>query len=91
MPVTPVENVDEAIMLANASEFGLTASLWTRALEKADAIARRLQAGTIGINQSVGSIVQCLWGGVKKSGIGRMLGWDAAREFTEPVNYRFPS
>lgn len=91
MPVTPVKDVDEAIARANATEFGLTATVWTRDLEKADRIAVRLQAGTVGINQTVGSIVQCPWGGVKKSGIGRMLGPEAVREFTNPVNYRFPA
>lgn len=89
MPITPVGDVEEAIRLANATEFGLTATVWSRNLEKADAIARRVQAGTVGINQTVGSIVQCPWGGVKKSGVGRMLGPDAAREFTQVVNYRF--
>lgn len=90
MPITPVRDTEEALRLANSTEFGLTATVWSRDLVKADRLARRVQAGTVGINQTVGSIVQCPWGGVKKSGIGRMLGSEAAREFTQVVNYRFP-
>ncbi|MBI2900330.1 MAG: aldehyde dehydrogenase [Planctomycetes bacterium] len=90
MPVTAVADDEEAVRLANATDFGLTATVWTRDLERADRIARRLQAGTIGVNQTVGSVVQCPWGGVKRSGIGRMLGPEAAREFADVVNYRLP-
>lgn len=90
LSVMPVDRMEEAVRYANATPFGLTASVWSRDLSKADRIAQEIEAGTIGINQTVGSIVQCPWGGVKKSGIGRMLGPDACREFTQPVNYRFP-
>lgn len=90
MPVVAVESIEEAIDLANSTDFGLTATVWTRDLGKAQRIALEVQAGTIGINQPVGSLVQAPWGGVKKSGIGRMLGPEAVREFTQVVNYRFP-
>lgn len=45
---------------------------------------------TIAVNQAVASIVECPWGGVGGSGIGRMLGPEAVREFTETVNHRSP-
>lgn len=90
MNVTRVEDVDEAVARANETRFGLTATVWSGDPEKADRIAQRLQAGTIAINQFVGSLAECPWGGVKASGIGRMLGPDAVREFTTTVNYRYP-
>jgi len=90
MSVAAVASVQEAVREANSTEFGLTASVWTNNARRGEEIARRLRAGTIAVNQTVGSIVQAPWGGVKKSGIGRMLGPEAAREFTETVNYRFP-
>ncbi len=90
MNVTPVENVDEAVSRANGIPFGLTATVWSRDIERADRVGQQLQAGTIGINQFVGSLAECPWGGVKSSGIGRMLGPEAVREYTATVNYRFP-
>lgn len=89
MTLIPFKNLDEAIANANSTIYGLGASVWSADLNKSDAIAKKLEAGTIAINQVVASIVECPWGGVKSSGIGRMLGPEAAREFTETVNYRY--
>ena len=90
MVLVSFKNEEEAVGEANATNFGLTASVWSADLQKADRIAKQLQAGTIAINQVPASIVECPWGGVKGSGIGRMLGPEAVREFTETVNYRYP-
>lgn len=90
MVLIPFENIEEAIERANGTPFGLTASVWSSDLTRTDQIARRLEAGTIAINQVAASIVECPWGGVKSSGMGRMLGPEAVREFTETVNYRYP-
>jgi acyl-CoA reductase-like NAD-dependent aldehyde dehydrogenase len=90
MVLIPYKNIDDAITKANSTRFGLTASVWSADINKADKIAQHLQAGTIAINQIVSSIVECPWGGVKGSGVGRMLGPEAVREFTETVNYRYP-
>ena len=72
-PVTPFRSVDEAIAQANATEFGLGASLWTRDLTRAREIARRIQAGMVSVNSIVKSDPRLPFGGVKKSGIGREL------------------
>lgn len=90
MVLTPYNNIEDVITIIDESGYGLTASVWSSDINKADQIAQRLPAGTIAINQVVGSIVECPWGGVKRSGIGRMLGPEAVREFTEMVNYRYP-
>jgi succinate-semialdehyde dehydrogenase/glutarate-semialdehyde dehydrogenase len=76
LPIVPFETDDEAIALANDSEFGLAASVWTRDKRRGEAVARRLQAGTVMINDVVScfGIAEAPHGGVKASGIGRTHG-----------------
>jgi acyl-CoA reductase-like NAD-dependent aldehyde dehydrogenase len=73
VPIITVDSEEEAIQLANDSNFGLSASVWTLDREKGDRIARRLEAGSVWINDHMYShgTCQCSWGGVKESGIGR--------------------
>lgn len=85
-----VKDADEALARANASRFGLTASVWTKDLARGAKFAERLEAGTVSVNQPVGSVAQCPWGGVKQSGVGRLLGVEGMREFTQTVNLRTP-
>jgi acyl-CoA reductase-like NAD-dependent aldehyde dehydrogenase len=73
VPITVVDSVDEAIDLANDSEFGLGTSVWTLDRDKGDRIARRIETGMVWINDHMYShgIGACAWGGVKDSGLGR--------------------
>ena len=73
LPIQVVGTLDEAIRLANDSEFGLTASGWTRSRKTAQRFAEELHAGTVTINDHLFSFGEptATWGGVKKSGIGR--------------------
>ncbi len=73
VPIVTVESEEEAIALANDSEFGLGASVWTSDRARADAIARRLEAGMVWVNDHMYShgACSCSWGGVKSSGLGR--------------------
>jgi succinate-semialdehyde dehydrogenase/glutarate-semialdehyde dehydrogenase len=73
VPIVEVSSEEEAIALANDSEFGLGASVWTLDRAKGERIARRVEAGTVWINDHMYShgAVQCSWGGVKQSGLGR--------------------
>ncbi|MBI4897387.1 MAG: aldehyde dehydrogenase [Actinobacteria bacterium] len=73
LPIITVDNEDEAIRLANDSEFGLGASIWSADREKALAMADRVEAGNVWINDHMYSagICQCSWGGMKDSGLGR--------------------
>ena len=73
VPVVIVESEEEAIELANDSEFGLGASVWTRDRRKGERIARRIRSGMVWINDHAytHAAVQCAWGGVKDSGLGR--------------------
>ena len=76
LPIMAVESDDQAVELANDSEYGLSASVWTRNQLRGEAVARRLNAGTVMINDAVScfGISEAPHGGVKASGIGRTHG-----------------
>ena len=74
MTVIPFDGVDEAVRLANATEYGLAAAIWTRDINKALRTAKAVRAGVVWINDSQPAPTESLWGGYKQSGIGRELG-----------------
>jgi acyl-CoA reductase-like NAD-dependent aldehyde dehydrogenase len=76
LPVVKVRDADEAVALANASEFGLSASIWTRDAGRGAELARRLEAGTVAVNDAiiVAGMTDVPHGGVKQSGHGRAHG-----------------
>jgi acyl-CoA reductase-like NAD-dependent aldehyde dehydrogenase len=79
--VTRVRDAEEAITLANTSDFGLGAALWTRDLEQAKRLARRIESGSVFVNGMVASDPRLPFGGVKRSGYGRELSAYGIREF----------
>jgi succinate-semialdehyde dehydrogenase/glutarate-semialdehyde dehydrogenase len=79
--VIRVSDADAAIRLANQSEFGLGAALWSRDLARARQLARRIDAGAVFINGMVASDPRLPFGGIKQSGYGRELGSYGLREF----------
>jgi succinate-semialdehyde dehydrogenase/glutarate-semialdehyde dehydrogenase len=81
--VTRVASVDEAVERANDTEFGLGAVVFGRDEENAAAVARRLSAGMIGINRSVGGVAGTPWVGARQSGFGFHKSRDGHRQSTQ--------
>jgi succinate-semialdehyde dehydrogenase/glutarate-semialdehyde dehydrogenase len=78
---------DEVIALANDSEFGLNAAVLTRDTVTGEAMARRIQAGTVNVNEAYGSTwgsTSAPMGGMKASGLGRRHGVEGLLKYTEP-------
>ncbi|MGB3482446.1 MAG: aldehyde dehydrogenase family protein [Mycobacterium sp.] len=83
LSVLTYDSVDEAVSMANDTEYGLSAGVWSRDIQRALDIANRLEAGSVWINDWH-NISQFLpFGGFKQSGTGRELGPDALDEFTQ--------
>ena len=80
-PVVVVKSEDEAIRIANDTEFGLGASIWSRNTDRAEKLAARIESGFVAINDMVKSDPRLPFGGVKKSGIGRELSEYGLKEF----------
>jgi acyl-CoA reductase-like NAD-dependent aldehyde dehydrogenase len=86
LPIATFRTEEEAIKLANDSEFGLTASVWTRDLKKGKRVAERIEAGTVCVNEVLYThgIGQTPWGGFKNSGNGRTHGIEGLMELVQP-------
>ena len=82
LPVMRTESFDDAVAIANASEYGLGASVWTRHLDTAFQAAESLEAGVVWVNQHLRLPPDVPFGGVKKSGVGRENGSDALEQYT---------
>jgi succinate-semialdehyde dehydrogenase/glutarate-semialdehyde dehydrogenase len=86
LPLMTFREEEEAVRLANDSEFGLTASVWTRDLKKGRRVASKIEAGTVMVNEVLYThgIAQTPWGGVKQSGLGRTHGRLGLLELVAP-------
>lgn len=86
LPVMVVDSLEQAIRLANDSEYGLTASGWTRSGETAARLQRELAAGVVSINDHSSSFAEptAPWGGRGASGFGRIHGAAGLREMVQP-------
>ncbi|MFG2995666.1 aldehyde dehydrogenase family protein [Streptomyces sp. NPDC048340] len=84
--VLPFEDEEDAVRLANATEYGLSGSLWTRDIGRALRVSRAVAAGNLSVNSHSSVRYWTPFGGYKQSGLGRELGPDALTAFTETKN-----
>jgi len=84
--VTPFDSPDEAIAYANGTRYGLSASVWTRDLQKAHRVAAAIDSGTVWVNTWLLRDLRVPFGGMKESGVGREGGFDSLDFFTEAKN-----
>ncbi|MFP1628331.1 aldehyde dehydrogenase family protein [Streptomyces sp. 5K101] len=84
--VLPFEDEEDAVRLANATEYGLSGSIWTRDVGRALRVSRAVQAGNLSVNSHSSVRYWTPFGGYKQSGLGRELGPDALTAFTETKN-----
>lgn len=83
LPIISFETEEEAIKLANETEYGLSAEIYTIDVEKGERIAKRIVAGTVAINTDNFFKPECPFGGFKKSGMGKEYGIIGLREFSQ--------
>ncbi len=84
--LTPFDTEEEALMMANSTQYGLACILWTENLTRAHRIANNIHAGIVWINCWLLRDLRTPFGGVKASGVGREGGFEALDFFTEPKN-----
>jgi betaine-aldehyde dehydrogenase len=83
LAVTRFSTADEAVELANAVDYGLANSVWSKNIDTALQLSRRLRSGTVWVNTTIDGAPQLPGGGVKRSGYGREMGVAGFEEFTE--------
>jgi acyl-CoA reductase-like NAD-dependent aldehyde dehydrogenase len=83
IPIMKVRDADEGVRLANASRYGLTASVWTKNLNAGQVVAQRLEAGSVCVNDCLVNfaVTEAPMGGVKESGLGSRHGVNGIRKF----------
>jgi acyl-CoA reductase-like NAD-dependent aldehyde dehydrogenase len=83
LSVLTFETAEEAIAIANGTEYGLSASVWSRDFDTCHMVGRAMQAGTVWINTFMDGASELPFGGFKQSGLGRELGIHAVEDYTE--------
>jgi aminomuconate-semialdehyde/2-hydroxymuconate-6-semialdehyde dehydrogenase len=84
--ITPFDGEEEAIRFANSTRYGLSASVWTRDLQRAHRVAAALDVGTVWVNCWLLRDLRVPFGGMKDSGVGREGGFESLNFFTEAKN-----
>ena len=82
----PFDTEEDALRIANGVPYGLSATLWSRDLDRCMRMSKSLEAGIVWVNTWLNRDLRTPFGGVKQSGVGREGGFEALRFFTEPKN-----
>ena len=82
----PFDSTEDALNLANGTDYGLSATVWTSDLQKAHEVANHIEAGIVWVNCWLLRDLRTPFGGMKQSGVGREGGLEALRFWTEPKN-----
>ena len=90
LAIIKYDNEDEAVKIANDSEYGLGGTVWSSDSKRAQAIARRVQTGTIGVNGYVIDLA-APFGGIKASGLGRELGPESLAAYQQIKSVYLPA
>jgi acyl-CoA reductase-like NAD-dependent aldehyde dehydrogenase len=87
LAIIDFDDIDEASQIANRSDYGLVAGVWTRDINKALTLASRIKAGQVYVNTyGAGGGVELPFGGYKKSGYGREKGLESLASYTQVKN-----
>jgi len=84
--IAPFDTEQEVLMMANSTQYGLSATVWTTNLQRANRVSSELKTGIVWVNCWLLRDLRTPFGGVKKSGVGREGGWDFLNFFTEKKN-----
>jgi aldehyde dehydrogenase (NAD+) len=90
LSVIAVDDLDDAIAVANDSEYGLSGAVWAGSVERATAVARRLRTGQVSVNGGRFNVL-APFGGYKRSGVGRELGAHGLAEYFELTSLQLPA
>jgi acyl-CoA reductase-like NAD-dependent aldehyde dehydrogenase len=83
LSVLAYDDPEELVLMANDSDYGLAAVIWSRDIGNANRLAHQVKAGTVWINMPPSLDAAAAWGGMKASGSGREMGWEAIEAFTD--------
>jgi aldehyde dehydrogenase (NAD+) len=81
--VIAYDDEDDAVRIANDSDYGLSGGVWSASEERALAVARRLRTGTVNVNGGIFFGADAPFGGYKQSGVGREMGREGFEEYLE--------
>jgi len=84
--LTPFDSEEDVLTMANSTEYGLSATVWSTNLKRANRVSAELKTGIVWVNCWLLRDLRTPFGGVKKSGVGREGGWDVLNFFTEKKN-----